>query len=139
ERGSSSWTAFRLGVQAKRVFLIPATLGLLAAAVASALAEDLYDTTWAQWIDPLTPPRTRVRCSKEASGKFSPIGPEWKTCVGWSVDTSNMQCTVRLHVLRPDSLSEELLQRARDTARGCASVARGTRNSGLAGTPSAEL
>lgn len=110
----------------------------LAIAAPSARAEDFYTRKLAQWGDPFTPPQTRVRCAKWASGSW-PWGGGWKTCIGHAVDTKTMQCEVFAKVPNLSGLPAQAEKAARQVAEACAAVALAAGATAFAGTPSPEL
>jgi hypothetical protein len=92
----------------------------------------------AQWGDPFTPPQTRTRCIRYATGKW-PWGGEWKTCIEWATDIKTMQVAVFAKVLGPDNLSEAAASAVQDAAKVCAATAAAAAAAFIAGTPSPEI
>ena len=96
----------------------------------------LYNKKLVQWTDPFTPPETRTRCIKYASGNWPwPARGGWKTCVGWATDFRTMQISAYLRVTGPTNIQASA-QRAVQT---CADAAAISAIAAFVGTPSPEI
>lgn len=81
------------------------------------LSDDIHlDATLAQWTDPLTPPQTSARCSREAWGDW-PWGGQWRFCVEWSVDCQWMQNKLKLYV--SSAIETTTYDKLKDTVKAC--------------------